>query len=687
MLKFISRSLFAKLLALFLLASLLPCILLGYLVFYTSRSALQKAVFNELYAERNLKEKRLASFFLRATTDALYLSHNKTLIDYVDLLNTAAGKTTVSKKEQSQPEGKRDIQELKIILENQLKEFMDHYGPEIYGYDDIALINAQTGDVIFTVKNRKDNLANLSQTPLKESGLAKVYGLVVRTGKNAFVDYTLYPPSDKPTGFVGAPVMNPRGELKGVLVLYIDARKINSIMLPVNAMGRTCQSYLVGPDYLMRSQDRFDTSPSVLIKRIDIPAVRKALEHKSGTMVMPDRMGVESVISYSHLGLPENKTLNADFDWAILTDVDVSEAFESINELWYRIIVITICIGILAFAVAYRLARGISEPIYKLSHNASRVSEGDLGIEVSGTQRNDEIGNLTKAFHEMVNKLRDQTRQILEGVSVLASASTQISSTVSQVAASSSETSSAVTETTTTLEELRQTGRLASDKAKSIAEEAKKSADTAQTGKQATEEVIEGMNMIKAQMESIGDTVIRLSEQSQSIEEIISAVKDLAEQSNLLAVNAAIEAARAGEQGKGFAVVAEEIKSLADQSKRSTDQIKTILDDIRNSISGVVMATERGSKAVAQGTNQSMHAGKAIETVNTSVREASQALGVIVASSEQQSVGIEQVAMAMDNIDRAMQQNVESTRQLEASARNLEDLGRKLKITVERYKV
>ncbi|MGC8907651.1 MAG: methyl-accepting chemotaxis protein [Desulfomonilaceae bacterium] len=686
MLNVISRSLFAKLLSLFLLASLLPCILLGSLVFYTSRSALKKAVFSELNAERSLKEKQLVSFFLRAAEDAVYLSHDKTLSEYMDMVSKST-KASASKKDQAQSGAKEDIQQLQSVVEDRLKEFIDHYGADEYGYDDIALINAQTGEVLFTVKNRKDNLANLSQPPLKDSGLAKVYSLVLRSGKHAMVDYTLYPPADKPIGFVGAPIVNQKGEVKGVLALYLDVRRMNSIMLPASAMGRTCQSYLVGQDHLMRSQDRFAATPSVLVKRIDIPAVQRALEHKSGTDIMPDQNGVESLISYSHLGLNENKTLNADFDWVILTDVDLSEAFESISDLWYRIIIITVCIGILAFAAAFRMAKSISEPISRLSHDASKVSEGNLNIEVSVAPRKDEIGNLVKSFHDMVNKLRDQTRQILEGVSVLASASTQISSTVSQVAASSSETSSAVTETTTTLEELRQTGRLASDKAKNIAEEAKKSVETAQTGKKATDEVIEGMNLIEAQMESIGETVIRLSEQSQSIEEIISAVKDLAEQSNLLAVNAAIEAARAGEQGKGFAVVAEEIKSLADQSKRSTDQIKTILDDIRNSISGVVMATERGSKAVAQGTQQSMHAGKAIETVAASVRDASQSLTVIVASSEQQSVGIDQVALAMDNIDRAMQQNVESTRQLEASARDLQDLGQKLKIMVERYKV
>ncbi len=113
------------------------------------------------------------------------------------------------------------------------------------------------------------------------------------------------------------------------------------------------------------------------------------------------------------------------------------------------------------------------------------------------------------------------------------------------------------------------------------------------------------MKRIQTHMDSIAASIVRLSDQSQAIGEIIASVNDLAEQSNLLAVNAAIEAAKAGEQGKGFAVVAQEVRSLAEQSKQATAQVRNILGDIQKATSAAVMATEQGSKAVEAGVKQS----------------------------------------------------------------------------------
>lgn len=188
-------------------------------------------------------------------------------------------------------------------------------------------------------------------------------------------------------------------------------------------------------------------------------------------------------------------------------------------------------------------------------------------------------------------------------------------------------------------------------------------------------------------MESIGETVVRLSEHSQAIEDIIAAVQDLADQSNLLAVNASIEAARAGDQGKGFAVVAHEIKTLADQSKEATGQVRTILEDTRKWVSAVVMATEQGSRAVGAGVSQSTVAGESIQSLANSVAASSQAASVIDTATEQQFAGVDQVARAMANIAQAMHQNLEGTSQLETAAKRLEDLGVSLKDLVERYRV
>jgi len=205
-------------------------------------------------------------------------------------------------------------------------------------------------------------------------------------------------------------------------------------------------------------------------------------------------------------------------------------------------------------------------------------------------------------------------------------------------------------------------------------------------GRKAAEETVARMNLIKEQIESVAETVVRLSDHSQAIEEIIATVQDLAEQSNLLAVNASIEAARAGDKGKGFAVVAHEIKSLADQSREATEQVRSILEDTRKWVSAVVMATEQGTKAVDRGVEQSVKAGDAIAELSRSVEESAQAASVIQAISEQQVAGIDQVATAMTGIENAVRHNLAGTQQLEGAARRLSDLGSQLRLLVEEYR-
>ena len=315
---------------------------------------------------------------------------------------------------------------------------------------------------------------------------------------------------------------------------------------------------------------------------------------------------------------------------------------------------------------------------------AGKIAAGDLHVQVNPQSSQDLLGN---AFASMVTNLRSLTTEITEAVNVLGSASSEIVATTAQLAASSSETATAVTETTTTVEEVKQTAQVASQKAKSVAENAQKSAQISQAGRKSTDETVESMKRIHQQMSAIADSMVRLSEQTQAIGQIIAAVDDLAAQSNLLAVNAAIEAAKAGEQGKGFTVVAQEVKSLAEQSKQATAQVRTILSDIQKATSAAVMATEQGTKAVEAGVNQSAQAGASILALTSSVTESAQAATQIAASSQQQLIGVDQVASAMESIKQATAQNVASAKQMETSARNLNDVGRKLKQLIERYKV
>jgi methyl-accepting chemotaxis protein len=338
-------------------------------------------------------------------------------------------------------------------------------------------------------------------------------------------------------------------------------------------------------------------------------------------------------------------------------------------------------------AIAIFLTLSITRPLKLGVHAADRIASGDLTVDLSADKRRDEVGALIQSLSKMVDNLREQIRGILDAVNVIASANSQIAVTTAQLASSSQETATAVAETTTTMEEVKQTARLVSQRATLVSETAQNAVESSEAGKKSVNESLSGMGSIRQQMEFIANNIVKLSEQSQTIGSIIASVNDIANQSNLLAVNASIEAAKAGEQGKGFVVVAQEVKSLAEQSKDATNQVRTILNDIQKAISGSVMATDQGTKAVETGVRQSQEAGEAIKMMSEGVLKSAQAAVQIAASTNEQMAGIDQVALAMENIKKATEQIVSGARQSEESTKNLNELGLKLKQMVGRYKV
>jgi methyl-accepting chemotaxis protein len=336
-------------------------------------------------------------------------------------------------------------------------------------------------------------------------------------------------------------------------------------------------------------------------------------------------------------------------------------------------------VGVLAAAFAE-----MTGSLGQMARVAEQISDGDLTVEVKPKSDKDVLG---KAFAAMVEKLRRIIGEMQESSSILFSSAQQFVAATTQVASAAAETAAAVAETTTTVEEVKQTAQLATQKAKLVSESAQRATQVSESGRKSAADSIEAMKQIREQMESIADSIVRLSEQGQAIGEIMLSVNDLAEQSNLLAVNASIEAAKAGEQGKGFAVVAQEVRNLAEQSKQATIQVRSILNDIQKATNAAVMVTEQGSKAVESGVKQSVQAGESVQKLGENISEAAQAATQIAASSQQQMVGMDQVAQAMESIKTASTQNLASTKQTEVAAKNIQELGRKLTELVALYKV
>lgn len=365
----------------------------------------------------------------------------------------------------------------------------------------------------------------------------------------------------------------------------------------------------------------------------------------------------------------------------------ITEA-RAIEQKAYNLVLIASLLAvIIASIITYTLPLSITRPLSRAVDVADRLSMNDISIDIEKSEAKDEPGMLLRSMKTLLDHLRKQTADITDGVNVVAGSAVEISATTTQFASGFAEIASSTNETVTSMKEVQQTSELSSEKARNVSESARNVLQISRGGEKALGETIAAMNGIQEQMASIAESIVGLSEQTQSIGEIIAVVDDIAEQSRLLAVNASIEAVKAGEQGKGFSVVAAEIKNLAQQSKHSTTQVRSILSEIQKATGNSVMVTEKGAKTVDNGVKQALQTGEAFQALGQSILETSQAAMQIEATARQQLAGIDHVFTAMESINVAITQNAQAAKQLEGAARGLEELGKKLKVIVQAYKL
>jgi methyl-accepting chemotaxis protein len=200
-------------------------------------------------------------------------------------------------------------------------------------------------------------------------------------------------------------------------------------------------------------------------------------------------------------------------------------------------------------------------------------------------------------------------------------------------------------------------------------------------------ESVAGMEKLGEQVRAIAVAITELNERTLQIGDIITTVRDVAEQSNLLALNASIEAAKAGEHGRGFAVVAMEMRALAEQSKLAANQVRGLLGEVQKGTKAAVAATDEGSRRAQAAMALAQSAGSAILGLAEVIKESSAAARQIAGNTRQQTIGVEQIATAMSELSVAMADSVNGTRQIEQVAGNLSNLSKKFSELVGRYQL
>ena len=544
---------------------------------------------------------------------------------------------------------------------------------QTYGFYDIFIVEPDSGHIIYSVFKELDFATSLLTGPYSKSGLAEAFNQGMRlenANDTVLIDFSPYLPSySAAASFIASPIMRD-GERLGILIYQMPIDGINNIMTNKSSwkdtgFGESGETYLVGSDNLLRSQSRFliedkngylaamesqtdkatlakinATESAIGLQTVNNISTQQATAGKSGVSYLEDYRGEPVISAYTPI-----KVLG--HTWALLSEIDQKEAFFQLEELIDSIIFTTfitaVALIIIMAGLGALFTRILIRPIEIFSNKVTQItSQKDLSLRVP-TQGNNEFSILGAALNSMLDSLttftgnmRDSAKHLETNSSKLNQASMNAAEQVNQQNAEVNAAATATTELSASINEVAQSAEQAASQMRTTRDQVNNSMKVAN-------ETQTDIYKLQENMDAAIGAMAQLETESQGIGAVLDVIQNIAEQTNLLALNAAIEAARAGEQGRGFAVVADEVRTLASRTASSTGEIRTKIESLQKGVETALLSVQASQKNTQISIEKVESTVSSMQEVTDYVDQVDQMNAHIATAAEEQSQVTEEI--------------------------------------------
>ena len=401
-------------------------------------------------------------------------------------------------------------------------------------------------------------------------------------------------------------------------------------------------------------------------------AMQKALESARGISREQAQKSEEQVKS-----IGENQQ-------QILTGV--RRAVDNATLLSYVMIAVSAAVILISFVISLRIIASITRPLAHAKLVTAEIAAGNLTKRIKTGSR-DEIGDICESINNIVVNLHEVLSRVSQNTAQVASASTELSCAAEQMAAGAAQVAGQAATVATASEEMAATSNEIALSCTQAAEGSKQANDAAEAGADVVKETVQGMNQIAEQVRTSAVTVSDLGKKSEQIGAIVNTINDIADQTNLLALNAAIEAARAGEQGRGFAVVADEVRALAQRTSSATREIGEMIKAVQQQTRGAIGAMQSGVTRVEAGTVEAAKSGAALEEILQQIGSVTVQVNQIATAAEEQTATTVEISNNIQNINEVVQDTAKNAQESAASAALLSRLAEEQQKLVGQFKL